>query len=173
MHISKSFNSFESRFSIRIKWLLDDYFTENQIMKRRQIPFGFYSNIMQASSSTSITIEKNKRNRLHSIMHSELGTLEYLLSVFHDVPRKFLKKKRKKSRYHCCIYIYLLGDITCMYKQRYICLYIINMYTRILTHVHTRIQIYKCQILSCTSMHLLWRVRSCAYSCIFFESSES
>lgn len=34
MHISKSFNSFESRFSIRIKWLLDDYSKENQ-MKRR------------------------------------------------------------------------------------------------------------------------------------------
>lgn len=89
-----------------------------------------------------------------SIMHSELGTLEYLLSASHDVPQEFLKKKIKKIVLSL-LYIYLLEDITCMYKQRYICLYIINMYTRILTHVHTRIQIYKCQILSCTSMHLL------------------
>lgn len=30
-----------------------------------------------------------------SIMHSELGTLEYFLSASHDVPREFLKKKKK------------------------------------------------------------------------------
>lgn len=45
-----------------------------------------------------------------SIMHSELGTLEYFLSASHDVPREFLKKKnRKKNRVITAVYIFTRG----------------------------------------------------------------
>lgn len=42
-------------------------------------------------------------------MHSELGTLEYLLSASHDVPQEFLKKKNKKNCVITAVYIFTRG----------------------------------------------------------------